>query len=821
MQHRDTSSTMDLRQDFCWDAENVDNRAQRPEAGARRPATLAIPDWMTRDEQAAEEAFAAGDYTRAAQLAESGELKGCALILLGIHEQGLPLVEGHPSPRARFFAAFALWGLAYDARATALLSGIIDPVYGPQARHLEQLIRRPKIRILLQGRDDPGCPDYDIVGAFRSIPQADIKTVGYWSGCDVVIDHTTTFDEVMAALPAGWMPDLFLSHMVEDYPPPIGIEKAPFPTICHTQDFDRHFHHCGHFLKQFDATIALGSADHDDFRRLTGSAAFVFPKLLGVGKSPRGCGGPRRDIDVFVSGSLFTLSRQKAQYLFDVSQLPAQYQVEMLEGYTSPEDYYQRLSQAKATFTYVHRWGLINGRAIEAISVGTCAVYQEGGELGLFLSEEEGAIPYQPHNAMDVLTRVIEQWDDKYCAYARNGSRRVAKVFSLENCIERYYHFLAFLLTQNIQKHQRAREPVFSEMRWPNRSPERIMGAFEHSVPKLAALQAGFRQHWEDSERYEHLDAVGESWLYSYLLEKRCPLPPEPAEATAPEPVVTAPTAEAPQPPVGLRRRVARKLGRIGRRFPGGSLLVQVARKLAGFEVRKPSAPPCAVEPRTPEEPCVEIEAVAAPLSARAANCLSQSISCYQRLIRLYPDRLAAHFNLARLHLENGDETAAGEAFERVLTDQTLHYKVNDLLFWREFQDDSFAYEKMMLSVMEHVKDRNHGHLRAIERMIRDSALLSLAGIRSRLESPAAARRLFEQHPCDATECPALWLSYAQVHSQGGNHAEAARGIREAIRLDRAIVTSIPATLLREIESAEPLGAVASQRKMLGMRRAA
>src|SRR5581483_5650555 len=118
-------------------------------------------------------------------------------------------------------------------------------------------------------------------------------------------------------------------------------------------------------------------------------SVFVFPKLLGISLRQDRKTHVRRDTDVFVSGSLFNLTRSKSQYIFDVTQLPSRYRIEMVDGYMSTDDYYRGLGRAKATFTHVHRWGLINGRAIEAISQGTCALYQEGGELGIFLKEED------------------------------------------------------------------------------------------------------------------------------------------------------------------------------------------------------------------------------------------------------------------------------------------------------------------------------------------------------------------------------------------------------------------------------------------------
>ena len=760
---------------------------------------LKIAEWSTKDEAAAELAFSQGDYTRAALQSDADELRGCSLVLLGNHERGLPLLEPLTTPRALFFAAFGHWGLGDSGRAEQLLAQINDAVWGPQARHLELLVRRKKFRILLQAREDPACPDYDVVGAFRAIPQADIKTVGYWSNADVVIDHTTTLAQVLERLPAGWKPDLFLSHMVEDYPPPIGIEDAPFPTVCHTQDFDRHFHHCGHFLKMFDATIALGSADHDDFRRLTGRA-FVFPKLLGLGKASveqsRLAAQPRTT-DVFVSGTLFTLSQQKAEYLYDVAQLPARYKVEMLDGYTTTANYYERLAQAKATFTCVHRWGLINGRAIEAISVGTCAIYQEGGELGLFLSEDDGAIPYRPDNAMEVLTRVIDQWDEKYRDLARAGSQRVAEVFNLEHCIQRYFHFLAFCLTQNLQKPQRTREPVYGELRWPNRSPWRILGAFDNSLPKLAALQNGFRDRWKDSKDYARLDAVNESWVSSYVLEGMYPLPPLQANG---QPTHTHQARH-------FAQRVARRLQRDFLRIRGTTRLLTILRRLTGIDLL-----PSVSKAAPPSKPSLE----------RRRVPLQNAIDGYQSLSTQFPDRLAARFNLARLTFEGGDLTGASRHFAHILETAGLRYVAEDLLFSREFQDTGFAYERMMQQIVAYAKDRNARHLRAIEQMIRESTLLFLGSIHLQQERPDEAVRLLNQHLTAEAEFPALWVFAAKVWAATGEYSKAARALRQATALDRSVITTVPASLIAEIrlheQSVTDLG---DQHALLQQRRAA
>ncbi|HEX4148700.1 MAG TPA: hypothetical protein VHY20_06925, partial [Pirellulales bacterium] len=165
------------------------------------------PTLLGHDETSAEMAFEAGDYTTAALQASSDELRGAALVLLGNHEEGLPLLERLSTPRANFYTAFGLWGTGYHGEADELLSRICgDPDVGPMAQRIRQFIKRRQVRVLLQGREDAACPDYDFVGAIRGLPHFDVKTVGYSSNCDIQIDYTTTYDEMMARLPPTWRP---------------------------------------------------------------------------------------------------------------------------------------------------------------------------------------------------------------------------------------------------------------------------------------------------------------------------------------------------------------------------------------------------------------------------------------------------------------------------------------------------------------------------------------------------------------------------------------------------------------------------------------
>lgn len=660
---------------------------------------------ILKNETLAEQAFSAGDYSKAARLAKSDELRGCALVLVGALEEGLALIAQMPSARARYHAAFAYWGLNRVQEALPGLRALVsDPQFGQAARRLSAFIEQPVIRILFQGREDPACPDYDIVGALREIPYVDLITVGYSPLADIIINYQSTLDEVLEGLPKGWTPDFFVSHLLEDNPPPIGIENAPFPVIGHAQDYDRHIHHCYHYLPLMDAMIALGSADYDDLSKLSRVPTFVFPLLLGVDIANTRASGAAKDIDIFLSGTPFTNTHGKSKAIFDITQMPDRYRIVVNQGFLTPDAYFEALSRAKTTFTYVNRWGALNGRAVEALSVGTCALVQEGGEISLFLSEDEGAVPFNEHNHIQVLERVIEQWDTRYAQAARRGSEKVHRLFDFKKCARLYFHFLVNCVAWLDKPVKRALDPVFSNIRYPSRSPWRIRFHFPE-LASLMNLQDRFRQSLSASMEYAHQDALGESFLYSYItLEK------------------------------------------------------------SNFEQ-------------------VEV----------GQSLLHVATITYQGLTETYPDRLAAWFNLGRLCFELNELQSAKAVFEAIQANPQLRYDANDILFWREFQDGLFDYDRMMEEMVNYRKAPDPKHLRQIEKLIRESVVYYQSNILLAEGKTADALAWLTQNMTPETEFVPSWTLRAILNLHAGRASEALADLKVALGRKEYILPKIGA----------------------------
>ena len=357
--------------------------------------------------------FERGDYSAAYLRCDSNDnLKGCSLILLGLFERGLSLLNSSADDRTKFCSAVAYWGLNKNAAALEILEHISpDSSYHRPSKTLKKLVGAPKLRVLLQARDDPSLPSSDAVGAAKNLSMADIVTIGHSSRSDIKINLQSTIGDVIAELPAGWDPDFYLCDMVEDHPPPLGLPSAPFPTFYSTQDFDRHYHHCHGALSEFDAGIAFGSVFHKELEQLTNGPTFVCPLLMGVDTQDTPVDLVPKEFDMFVSGNLFNHSKQKTKYLWELSQLSEKYNFKYLNTHTSVEKYKEYLRKSKYTFTYVQNWGITNSRAFEAIIEGCGAFFQEGSELGIFLSDCVEAVSYREDNLISVVGEALKKSD--------------------------------------------------------------------------------------------------------------------------------------------------------------------------------------------------------------------------------------------------------------------------------------------------------------------------------------------------------------------------------------------------------------------------
>jgi len=645
--------------------------------------------------KSASTAFEKGDFTEAYHLAKSNELKGAALVMLGLFERGLTKIGEATDDRSQFCAAIGNWGMGQPGKSIELLENLNPKSqYNSSAKKLISYIKRDKIRILLQAREEPNYINYNTVKAVRDISNADVITIGYMSDADIVINAKTTLEEVLHSLPEGWIPDFFLCNMIEDHPPPIGIENASFLTFYSTQDFDRHYHHCRSLLGLFDGALAFGSVFHEELEKHTGNA-FVCPLLMGIDDTGFIQKKRTKNNDIYVSGNLFKHSKGKLNYIWQLSQLPKKYKILFEDKYLSQRRYYERMSEAKLTFTFVQNWGITNSRGFEAVALGSKALYQENSELGIFLEETNSLIPYSKNSFTETAINALENLIEDKKSRTNNDPETTQRVFNYGQMTHRLFLLLS-VYASLITKVNRKDPEENSNIRYINRSPQRIMYCYDNDAEKYLESQKLFRSGLYENETYIALDAIGESYLYSHLMKKSL------AQAM-----------------INHRIKMAQAAGPLARK---------------------------------------QIEFLESYKEHHQSRELSLSKQNFQKLAKQFPDRIASHFNLSRLNYEIGLSKEALIGFEYILATPSLTYKPSDLLFWREFQDTYYDYEDLMFSLRDFDRTNDKKYLQKIEQGIRESALYYATEITLRNGDLEKSNNKMEKYFSSHSTLPALWF---------------------------------------------------------------
>src|SRR5262249_38900735 len=182
-------------------------------------------------------------------------------------------------------------------------------------------------------------------------------------GLDLVIGPHDTWDDVLAKLPPGWLPDLVALRLGYATVPP-GLWEAPLPLVGLAQDWTWQWHHylrvlplCDLVLTDRPGVAALARA---------GISHALPANLYGVG--PRfvgGAPGQERDIDILFIGNLHpAVQRERQPWLGRVARLAARRNVVIASGVFG-DAYRALLRRAKIVFNRSAR-GEANMRCFEA-----------------------------------------------------------------------------------------------------------------------------------------------------------------------------------------------------------------------------------------------------------------------------------------------------------------------------------------------------------------------------------------------------------------------------------------------------------------------
>ncbi len=447
-------------------------------------------------------AFEAGDYAYAA--AHAGDdplLRGASLIMLGHYEGGMPYLQGRADPWSAYYRAVVCWGLCDNRGAVGELQYSLDHSHDDPACHatalaLKRLVDAGPLRVLVQAKNEAPPSSFSIVEAMKRT-SSEVLSVGFHANDDVPLESGEPLARLRARLPKGWVPSFYHCYQVESNLMPVGLESAPFPILGYVSDYDTRIQTSFFRAQVCDAMVVTGGVDHHELRRGIGLPCVVFPKAVGIWADAFArADASRKNVDVFCSGTTMSFYQQdKGRLMYRLMQLADRHRVRIRKGYLSPEQYIADTARSRIVFSFVRRQPVWSSRATDALAGGAVVLYQEGGGLDLFFSEEEGAVPYREDNLEQVVERVLSQWDERYAAAAARGRARALREFDLTVCMERYLKRLA-ILGATIDPSRRIRRPFRREvgLRYP---PFARGGFVAGPERRKAAWIAG----WQDTVR--------------------------------------------------------------------------------------------------------------------------------------------------------------------------------------------------------------------------------------------------------------------------------------------------------------------------------
>lgn len=355
--------------------------------------------------------FADGNYT-GVLLREREDLwqTHAARALIGQSAEALDGLSRFRSPTARFYEAVAHWMSGDETAAVAILSTLDDA----HARNLLALIRRPRLRVLTMLPSPAHGPHVLLPGSVNDA-KFELTNVGYGRDDEPCRPDADIFDYADPTRP----PDFLVCVMVEWHAIPPNLTDLPCPLLGHTADFDLHLHPVLPWLRLFDEIIVTDHTEHEGAHGLVSCPVTTFPKVFG---RPPTLPLPRRgerDIDLFLSGTLFAPAHpDKAALIHELLDLDG---VRLLgfNGFLGERAYYDLLARSRVSIAYCRHSGAMVTRGIEAACMGCVTLVQEGSVLTLFGGNGLVTYPSWPGGAARAVRHVL----DHYPEYERRAWR--------------------------------------------------------------------------------------------------------------------------------------------------------------------------------------------------------------------------------------------------------------------------------------------------------------------------------------------------------------------------------------------------------------
>jgi tetratricopeptide (TPR) repeat protein len=200
----------------------------------------------------------------------------------------------------------------------------------------------------------------------------EVVTFGYNEGVDIRINVDDDFNEVIKALPNGWIPDVcILAGCEYGLIPPSGLETAPFLTVYITYDWNYHVHTTKTFVEMVDITISAGDFSFNALNSLNANSMDRFyvhgleEKFFSL--STKKLKDRKYDI-LYATGIDDKRWPDRSEWILKLCELADKYKV-YIATQTNYYNYQKLLKETKLAFSHT-KLGDMSPRIFDAASQG-------------------------------------------------------------------------------------------------------------------------------------------------------------------------------------------------------------------------------------------------------------------------------------------------------------------------------------------------------------------------------------------------------------------------------------------------------------------
>lgn len=405
----------------------------------------------------AEHLFVTGNYTGLIALGRDDLWQHhAALGLIGRTDEAIDGLGRFDGPAPRFHEAAALWIAGDESGAIALLAQLAASTshapssssrqapWQAHARALLALLRKPQIEVLSLLPSPSSGPHVLLAGGAQD-PKFVLTNIGHATGDRPNSPYASVHRLWRGEAP----PDFVLCEMVEWHQIPPDLDSLPCPLLGQTADYDMHIQAMLPWLRLFDEVLVTDHTEHAGVRPLVDAPVTTVPKSFG---HPAGLPRLRRrdrDVDLFLSGTLFApWHPDKAALIHQILGIEG-LRLVGFNGFLDNATYYDLLSRSRLAVAYYRRPGGMVTRGIEAACMGCVTLVQEGSVLPLYAGSDHGLVSY-PATA-DGLARTIRRVLDEYDAHEARAWRaapRLRQALAPDTVASHYLRLCTVLATR-------------------------------------------------------------------------------------------------------------------------------------------------------------------------------------------------------------------------------------------------------------------------------------------------------------------------------------------------------------------------------------